>query len=103
MITIRKPEDIYRASGRITNGTFQGRWHFSFDEYDDPEYIRFGTLRVFNDDTLSPVEVKIGSKSGGYFELIDGLHPGERVVTSANFLIDSESSLKAALEAVGKK
>jgi quercetin 2,3-dioxygenase len=54
MIIIRKPEDIYQASGRIRNGTFYGRLHFSFDEYEDPEYIQFGTLRVFNDDTLSP-------------------------------------------------
>jgi RND family efflux transporter MFP subunit len=56
-----------------------------------------------NDDTLSPTEIKIGAKSGGYFEVYEGLRPGDRVVTSANFLVDSESSLKAALEAVGKK
>ncbi|TVM03402.1 MAG: pirin family protein [Candidatus Brocadia sp. WS118] len=54
MITIRKPEDIYQAEGDIQSGTFHGRWHFSFDEYHDPEYLHFGTLRVFNDDTLSP-------------------------------------------------
>jgi redox-sensitive bicupin YhaK (pirin superfamily) len=36
------------------NGTFHGRWHFSFGDYYDPEFERFGTLRVFNDDTLSP-------------------------------------------------
>ncbi len=54
MIVIRQPEEIYQVQGKIQNGTFQGRWHFSFDEYSDPEYTRFGTLRVFNDDTLSP-------------------------------------------------
>jgi redox-sensitive bicupin YhaK (pirin superfamily) len=54
MILIRPPESIYQARGVIENGTFQGRWHFSFDQYYDPEYNRFGTLRVFNDDTLSP-------------------------------------------------
>lgn len=54
MITVRPPESIYQIQGRIQNGTFQGRWHFSFDRYRDPEYTRFGTLRVFNDDTLSP-------------------------------------------------
>jgi redox-sensitive bicupin YhaK (pirin superfamily) len=52
-IVIRKPETIYQAHGTIQNGTFHGRWHFSFDEYRDPEYTHFGTLRVFNDDTLS--------------------------------------------------
>jgi quercetin 2,3-dioxygenase len=54
MITIRTPEEIYQASGDIKNGTFHGRWHFSFDEYRDPEHMQFGPLRVFNDDTLSP-------------------------------------------------
>jgi redox-sensitive bicupin YhaK (pirin superfamily) len=54
MITVRKPDEIYQAHGRIQDGTFDGRWHFSFDRYHDPEYVRFGSLRVFNDDTLSP-------------------------------------------------
>ncbi|MBM4274733.1 MAG: pirin family protein [Deltaproteobacteria bacterium] len=54
MIIIRPPESIYQIRGAIQNGTFHGRWHFSFDEYYEPEYTRFGTLRVFNDDTLSP-------------------------------------------------
>src|SRR2546422_1162875 len=54
MITIRKPEDIYLASGVIEDGTFLGRWHFSFGENYDPQNMGFGTLRVFNDDTLSP-------------------------------------------------
>lgn len=54
MITVRKPDEIYQASGGIQNGTFEGRWHFSFDKYRDPEWVHFGSLRVFNDDTLSP-------------------------------------------------
>ena len=51
-------------------------------------------------DEIKPVEVTIGIRSEGYFEVLSGLQPGERVVTSANFLVDSESSLKAALQAV---
>jgi len=53
-IVVRKPENIHRTHGSIENGTFLGRWHFSFDQYNDPRYMHFGTLRVFNDDTLSP-------------------------------------------------
>ncbi len=53
-IFVRSPEDIYRSHGEIENGSFDGRWHFSFDEYTEREYTHFGTLRVFNDDTLSP-------------------------------------------------
>jgi len=44
MITIRKPNEIYEINGQIQNGTFHGRWHFSFDQYRDPDYMRFGTL-----------------------------------------------------------
>ncbi len=53
-IIIRTPESIYQAYGNIENGTFHGRWHFSFGDNYDPEHMSFGTLRVFNDDTLSP-------------------------------------------------
>lgn len=54
MIIIRNPEEIYQAHGRIENGTFHGKWHFSFGQNYDPKNVHFGTLRVFNDDTLSP-------------------------------------------------
>jgi redox-sensitive bicupin YhaK (pirin superfamily) len=53
-ITVRLPESIYRASGDIQNGTFRGRWHFSFDSYWDARFTHFGNLRVLNDDVLSP-------------------------------------------------
>ena len=40
--------------------------------------------------------IQVGSKVQGYYEVISGLKQGERVITSANFLIDSESQLKGA-------
>jgi membrane fusion protein, copper/silver efflux system len=46
---------------------------------------------------FEPREVKVGSKMDNYYEVIKGLKAGERVVTSANFLIDSESKLKEAV------
>ncbi|MGE5340071.1 MAG: efflux RND transporter periplasmic adaptor subunit [Candidatus Omnitrophota bacterium] len=51
------------------------------------------------DGELVPIEVKIGTRSNDLFELVSGLDQGDQVVTSANFLIDSESSLNAALQA----
>ncbi|SFM81587.1 efflux RND transporter periplasmic adaptor subunit [Nitrosomonas communis] len=45
-------------------------------------------------------EVKIGQRSGDWVEILDGIQQGEHVVTSANFLIDSESQLKAAIGAM---
>ncbi|MFO1108300.1 MAG: efflux RND transporter periplasmic adaptor subunit [Bradyrhizobium sp.] len=50
---------------------------------------------------FEPREVKIGQRGGGYVEVRDGLADGEPVVTSANFLIDAESNLKAALKGLG--
>jgi redox-sensitive bicupin YhaK (pirin superfamily) len=50
MITIRPRAQIHRTDG----GWFRANWHFSFDDYDDPENTWFGDLRVFNDDTLVP-------------------------------------------------
>jgi redox-sensitive bicupin YhaK (pirin superfamily) len=38
----------------VDGGWFRARWHYSFDSYFDPEYMQFGTLRVFNDDRLIP-------------------------------------------------
>ena len=51
-------------------------------------------------DEIRPVEVTIGTRADGYYELLKGLTAGDRVVTSSNFLVDSESSLKAALQAI---
>jgi len=45
-----------------------------------------------------PVEVRLGKTAEDWVEVLSGLKEGERVVTSANFLIDSESRFKAALE-----
>jgi Cu(I)/Ag(I) efflux system membrane fusion protein len=39
----------------------------------------------------------LGSKVQGYYEVLSGLKEGEMVVTSANFLIDSESRLSGAM------
>jgi Cu(I)/Ag(I) efflux system membrane fusion protein len=49
------------------------------------------------DGYFEPREVQVASKSDGYYEVIKGLKAGEKVVTSANFLIDSESNLKEAM------
>ncbi len=50
------------------------------------------------DGLFEPKEVKLGLKTGDYYEVLDGLNEGEKVVTSANFLIDSESKLKSAIK-----
>ena len=48
---------------------------------------------------FEPRAVKLGLRGDGLIEITDGLKDRERVVVAANFLIDAESNLKAALQA----
>ncbi|MDP1852867.1 MAG: efflux RND transporter periplasmic adaptor subunit [Candidatus Omnitrophota bacterium] len=48
-------------------------------------------------DVLESHEVTLGQKAEGYYEVLSGLKEGDIVVTSGNFLVDSESRLKSAL------
>ncbi len=50
MLRIRRNSEIHDVDG----GWFRARWHFSFDDYRDPENDSFGAMRVFNDDRLIP-------------------------------------------------
>ncbi|KXK01863.1 MAG: Cation efflux system protein CusB [Nitrospirae bacterium] len=50
---------------------------------------------------LEPRLIKTGVKTGDWSEVLDGLKEGEHIVTSANFLIDSESRLKSVVEGMG--
>jgi Cu(I)/Ag(I) efflux system membrane fusion protein len=45
--------------------------------------------------------VEIGRRTDDFMQVLSGLSEGEMVVTSANFLIDSESRLKAAMVGMG--
>jgi Cu(I)/Ag(I) efflux system membrane fusion protein len=49
---------------------------------------------------FEPRDVTIGVRGAGMTEIMDGVAEGDRVVVSANFLIDAESNLKAALSAL---
>jgi len=46
---------------------------------------------------IEPREVQLGARAGDDFIVLKGVKAGEEIVTSANFLIDSESQLQAAL------
>lgn len=46
---------------------------------------------------FEPREIEVGARAGDDYIVLKGLEPGEHIVTSANFLIDSESQLQAAM------
>jgi Cu(I)/Ag(I) efflux system membrane fusion protein len=52
---------------------------------------------------FQPREVQLGEASGDQVEVVKGLEQGQKVVTRANFLVDSESRLRASLAAIGGK
>lgn len=70
----------------------------------DDAVIDSGTRKVafvsLGAGTLSPREVSLGDHGEGMFEVLSGLTEGETVVLGANFLVDSESRLRAALSAM---
>ncbi len=55
------------------------------------------------DGKFMPRPVTLGTQAGDYYQVLDGVMEGETVVTSANFFIDSESQLKAAISKIIEK
>jgi Cu(I)/Ag(I) efflux system membrane fusion protein len=52
---------------------------------------------------FEPRPVTVGARTADKVQILRGIHPGEMVVTTANFLIDSESRLRAAIQGFGGK
>jgi Cu(I)/Ag(I) efflux system membrane fusion protein len=50
---------------------------------------------------FEPRSVELGARSGDFVEIVKGVGEGEQVVVAANFLIDAESNLRAALSGFG--
>jgi RND family efflux transporter MFP subunit len=71
----------------------------------DSAVIDSGTRQVvlvqLQEGRFEPREVKLGAHSDNYVEVRDGIKEGEEVVVAANFLIDAESNLKAAIGGLG--
>jgi Cu(I)/Ag(I) efflux system membrane fusion protein len=69
----------------------------------DGAVIDTGTRQVVivdkGDGRFEPRPVKVGVRGDGYIEISEGISEGDKIVVSANFLIDAESNLKAALRA----
>lgn len=55
------------------------------------------------DGKFQPVDVVTGMRSKGRVEIIKGLDVGDKVVTSGQFLIDSEANLQASFERLGSE
>lgn len=60
--------------------------------------VRQAVLIDKGEGRFEPRPIKLGVRGDGFVEVTEGLTAGDKVVTSANFLIDAESNLKAALK-----
>jgi membrane fusion protein, copper/silver efflux system len=71
----------------------------------DSAVIDSGTRRIVlvqvSEGRFEPREVELGARAENYVEVIKGVRDGELVVVAANFLIDAESNLKAAVGGMG--
>lgn len=59
-------------------------------------------VKSLGDGRFAPVDVKSGMRQRDRIEILDGLSEGDRVVVSGQFLIDSESSLRASFRRMGE-
>ena len=71
----------------------------------DSAVIDSGTRRIvlveLKEGRFEPREVQVGSRGGNLVEIVKGVAEGEQVVVAANFLIDAESNLRAAVGGLG--
>ncbi|MBI5257918.1 MAG: efflux RND transporter periplasmic adaptor subunit [Burkholderiales bacterium] len=71
----------------------------------DSAVIDTGTRRIVlvqvKEGRFEPREVELGGRGEHHVQVIKGVRDGEQVVVSANFLIDAESNLKAAVAGLG--
>lgn len=102
--TVRVRLDVENAGGRLKPGMYATL------ELEQPlgevvalpedAVIDTGQRKVVfiqaGDSSYQPREVRLGRKAGGYYEVLGGVAPGERVAVSSQFLLDSESRLRAA-------
>ena len=71
----------------------------------DSAVIDSGTRRLvlvqLGEGRFEPREVELGGRGENFVEVVNGVREGEQVVVAANFLIDAESNLKAAIGGLG--
>lgn len=73
---------------------------------DEAVLFSHGKAYVFvskEEGRFEPRSIEIGEKTSNRYEVLRGLESGEKIVTSANFLIDSESKLRSVLEKASRQ
>jgi Cu(I)/Ag(I) efflux system membrane fusion protein len=100
-IEIANPDGVLRPDMYADVEIAAGTGH-SVVAVPDSAVIDSGTRQTVildkGDGRFEPRQVTIGKQGGGFTEIRSGIAVGDKVVVAANFLIDAESNLKAALD-----
>ena len=90
--------------GMFATATLNGRPSEPLVVVPSEAVIRTGTdavvIRALGEGRFEPQPVTLGQQSGGLIQILSGLSEGEHIVTSAQFLIDSEARLAASIGAM---
>ena len=104
-IELRNPGLLLKPAMYASVELSSGEAHAKRLSVPDSAVLDSGTRQVVlvrrDEGLFEPREVKLGMRGDGYIEVIEGVKEGEDVVVSANFLIDAESNLKAAIGGFG--
>jgi Cu(I)/Ag(I) efflux system membrane fusion protein len=100
-IVLANPQGALKP-GMFVTATFKGAESQAAVLVPAEAVIRTGKRDVViiakGEGKFSPVEVAVGRESGDMVEIVKGVAAGDRVVTSSQFLIDSEASLRGVLQ-----
>jgi RND family efflux transporter MFP subunit len=101
-IAVRNTADLQLKPQMFANVTVQSPLSRNVLSVSQQAVIHTGQRNIvivsLGNGYFKPQEVKLGMSAEGYVQILAGLHEGQTVVTSSQFLIDSESNLKAAIE-----
>jgi membrane fusion protein, copper/silver efflux system len=99
-INVPNPNDELKPA-MFANVTIKGKYLGELPVIDETAVLRSGTKSIvilsLGEGKFRPVGVKLGAYANGYYQVLEGLEIGDRIVTSSQFMIDSESSLRAAV------
>ena len=104
--------DVPNLSGALkpemyANVEIEGKSLGALPVISESSVIRSGerniVIQSLGNGKFKPVEIQLGGYSDGLYQVLKGLKTGDKIVASAQFMIDSESSLKAAVNMFGSE
>lgn len=101
-IELANPDGLLKPAMFVNVKLASGHMHGEVLAVPESAVLDSGTRQAVlvrhSEGMFEPRAVELGMNADGYVEITDGLREGEQVVVRANFLIDAESNIKAALE-----